>query len=680
MDTSVIVFFMAFLLINNISHYRRVHHIFLSDFMIYSREMKPLTFNPYIVGNPIKSREMFFGREDDFQFVAKKIGEGRSNQIMVLCGERRSGKTSILFQILGGRLGEAFIPILIDMQMLAGIRGDEEFFRAILRTGCRDLDMIALEEQKGVEALFESFLSDMGGKNPGKIVLFLIDEYELIEAKILDGSLSESTVHYLAGILESPFRVSFIFTGSTNLEDRQTEVWKSLLGKSIYRKISYLSRNDTQRLITEPLKESLAYPEDAVESIYRLTGGQPFYTQVICQNMVDLLIEEGRNDPNSGDLQRIVREIVDNPLPQMIYSWNSVSKRDQVILAALAGRLSGPEEWVDGQDVTRYIKDNGIRLPFEQGRVNVILEDAYHKEFLEKGETASYRFRMDLFRKWIRREHSIWKAVKEAGLELKKTRKPALRISLVAAAAILALGLFSWFVLVPRFFHTAPTASENNPASVQMAGAQQPTESVQPAAAAEAQGAKTDVEPSIPAVPKPAAPARTEKPREANTPTPATVTTEEPEQQPPAVETQAAQTGILIINSTPAGAEVSLDGESTGKTTPYAESAAVGRHEINLSLTGYKTRESAAVVESASNAKIDLVLEKAYGKITLDVRPTADVYLDDAFLQTTPYLKPIDVQVGRHTITIKNEALKVNKDITIEVVEGKTLPIIEVLK
>src|SRR5512137_3035542 len=99
--------------------------------------------NPYIVGNPIKSREMFFGREDDFQFVAKKIGEGRSNQIIVLCGERRSGKTSILFQILGGRLGPSFLPVLIDMQMLAGIKGDFEFFRAVFRAGCAALDIKA---------------------------------------------------------------------------------------------------------------------------------------------------------------------------------------------------------------------------------------------------------------------------------------------------------------------------------------------------------------------------------------------------------------------------------------------------------------------------------------------------------------------------------------------------------
>jgi len=80
--------------------------------------MAAIPYNPYIVGNPIKTREMFFGREDDFQYVERKIGAARTNQVLVFCGERRSGKTSILFQILNGRLGERFLPVLVDMQMI----------------------------------------------------------------------------------------------------------------------------------------------------------------------------------------------------------------------------------------------------------------------------------------------------------------------------------------------------------------------------------------------------------------------------------------------------------------------------------------------------------------------------------------------------------------------------------
>jgi AAA+ ATPase superfamily predicted ATPase len=419
-------------------------------------QRREIPSNPYIVGNPIKSRDMFFGREDDFQFVARKIGEGRSNQIAVLCGERRSGKTSILFQILGGRLGGSFLPILIDMQMLAGIKGDREFFSAILKAGCAaladpglSLERLGSESGATVERMFESFLEITRAGAPERIVLFLLDEYELIEAKIRDGSLSEAAVHYLAGILESPFRVSFVFTGSTNLEDRKVEVWKSLLGKSIYRKISYLSEKDTKRLIAEPLKEWISWPAEVAASIYRLTGGQPFYTQVVCQNMVDLLIEERRADPTPADLERIVRDIVDNPLPQMIYSWNSLGEWEQIILSSLASQLAGPEDWSGSAEIAAFIRGNRIVLPFARERINVLLEEAYHAEFLEKSEEASYRFRMDLFRGWIRREHSIWKVAKEARLAFRKSARPFV----IVGAAVLALAVLvtlGWYLLIPR--------------------------------------------------------------------------------------------------------------------------------------------------------------------------------------------------------------------------------------
>ena len=276
--------------------------------------MKSIISNPYIVGNPIKSREMFFGREDDINFVARKIGKGRSNQIVVLCGDRRSGKTSILFQILNGRLGNSFLPILIDMQMLAGVRGDLEFYRAILKSGYAALQSSGLKvrpeesvkEETNPEQLIESFLAWVRDNTGDKIVLFLLDEYELIEEKIRGGTLSETTVHYLAGVLESSYRASFVFTGSSNIEDRNPEIWRTLLGKSVYRKISYLSRQDTARLITEPLHETVKYAKGVVEEIYRLTGGQPFYTQVICQNLIDLLIDEERFTGTLEDLEKVV--------------------------------------------------------------------------------------------------------------------------------------------------------------------------------------------------------------------------------------------------------------------------------------------------------------------------------------------------------------------------------------
>ena len=54
--------------------------------------------NPYIVGNPIKEQSGFFGRQDIFREVMQILRQPGSNAI-VLYGQRRIGKTSVLLQL-----------------------------------------------------------------------------------------------------------------------------------------------------------------------------------------------------------------------------------------------------------------------------------------------------------------------------------------------------------------------------------------------------------------------------------------------------------------------------------------------------------------------------------------------------------------------------------------------------
>jgi hypothetical protein len=730
--------------------------------------MATIPFNPYIVGNPIKSRDMFFGREDDFHFVQQKIGEGRSNQIVVLCGERRSGKTSILFQILGGRLGDAFLPVLIDMQMLAGVSGDREFFRAILRAGCTApaLAGLTLEEVEaaadgGPVDLMRAFLAEVERRAPGRIALFLLDEYELIEAKIRDASLGESTIHAFSGILESPHRVSFVFTGSTNLEDRKVDVWKSLLGKSIYRKISYLSRRDTLRLITEPLKDSVAWPAEVAESVCRLTGGQPFYTQVICQNMIDLLVEEDRTDPAAGDLDRVVRGIVDNPLPQMIYSWNSVGEEEQVVLSSLAGRLDDAGGWAGTADVLQFLGGNRILLPFPRERVNVLLEIGYHSEFLEKRDDGSYHFKMDLFRRWIRREHSIWKVAREARLRFRSRVRPG-AVAGIAAAGLIGLLAAAWFLPWPpalvafrgRLASLLGPPPEGVPSTEAASSTAAGTESLRtefranrgpfrlaidggPTLTSEGQAdprrivvdalargrhryvatplsgfaVTADVEVTsdgqvvgivFAAVAAAAPMGRTAEALPGGTAeaqagaaeeTSATATAAEEisasataageaSEAAASVEpaAEAPKPGMLVITTQPPGAEVTLDGAATGRKAPFVQSLAAGDHTVTVTLPGWKTSSLRLRLDEGGTFERVVVLEEAWAELTFDVRPRATILLDGKELLETPYTKPVRVQAGPHVLTIVNDALNVKMDVAVDLAEGESRLIQQVLK
>jgi AAA+ ATPase superfamily predicted ATPase len=696
--------------------------------------MAGIPYNPYIVGNPIKTREMFFGREDDFSYVEKKIGSAKSNQVLVFCGERRSGKTSILFQILGGRLGERFLPVLVDMQILAGIKSDDHFWRTILKVACDSLKISGLTvdsldssvSSQRVEELFEAFLARLEEHHPGKIVLFLLDEYELIEEKIRDGSLSEFTIHYLSGALESPHRISFVFTGSTNLENRKVSFWRSLLGKSIYRKISYLSANDTARLITEPLKEHVHYPQELIDSIYRLTGGHPFYTQVICQNLVDHLTEDDRNEPTKQDLQLIVKGIVDNPLPQMIYSWNSLSDGNKILLSSLAGVLDGPQAWAGPADVIQYFRQSKLGMPYKREEILILLEETYHKEYLEKRENDLYRFRMDLPRRWIRREHSIWKVAKEVGLKPKKRLHPAVWAAAAAALAAAAFGIW-YFLFAPKLMmkQAAQTAEQQVPVEEQIEevvlranvqpfrvivdgslnltseGLEDELAIVVPSLSAGShrfvflnpatgeqryvqaeigQSSKqisVDFETSKPPASAPAVASAGSGTAGAGAQAGRTGEATEPG----GAAAREEQTGTLFITSVPVSARVLVDGEDTGLATPaLLEDLNAGPHILSLVLEGYKEASLEIDVAAGDTIKEEVALIESFGEVIFDVRPTAKILLDGDPLIETPYVQPVKIRSGPHRITIINESLGVRKTREIEVLEGQTITVAEVLK
>jgi hypothetical protein len=365
---------------------------------------------------------MFFGREDDFQFARQKLTSERAGVVLVFCGERRSGKTSMLFQVLDGRLGPEFLPVLIDMQYFAAISSDQDFYETVVREFIRAVYPEAEHSERKSPGItgdspaqsLELALDEAMAGHPGKTFLFLFDEYEILESKIERGELSRMVIPYLAGLLERKRRISYIFTGSRNLEERSTHHWRLMMGKSLYRKISYLTTNDTERLIRHPVRGLVDYRGDAVTKIYRLTSGQPFYTQVICQNLIDHLNEVKQRTIATADVSTIVDGIVDNPLPQMIYFWDSLPVDEKLALALLAETIDDESSWESADRLMADSTAKGLSLPMDLAGIQSALERLFEKELLTKAPDRKFQYRIDLLRHWIRRTHSIWQVVKEA--------------------------------------------------------------------------------------------------------------------------------------------------------------------------------------------------------------------------------------------------------------------------
>jgi hypothetical protein len=241
----------------------------------------------------------------------------------------------------------------------------------------------------------------------------LIDEYELMESKVDEGKLASELFTFLAGLMDNKERLALIFTGSRRLDERDRKYWRELLRRSLFRKVGFLSPNDTLRLVVEPVSGLVVYGRGVVDRVYRLTAGQPFYTQVICQNMVDYVNEQRQNWVTLSDLSRVIDEIVDNPLPQMIYSWGALSDDEKLVLSLLAETVDDGYQYATAEDLRASVKANDYPVQLSENTIRLTLEELFRREMVDKNSIEGFRFKMDLLRLWVRRAHSIWQVVNE---------------------------------------------------------------------------------------------------------------------------------------------------------------------------------------------------------------------------------------------------------------------------
>lgn len=69
--------------------------------------------NPYVAGNPVRGKN-FFGRADILERVAQELRNPGTSAI-VLFGQRRIGKTTVLLRLQETLPKDEFLPVLFDL-------------------------------------------------------------------------------------------------------------------------------------------------------------------------------------------------------------------------------------------------------------------------------------------------------------------------------------------------------------------------------------------------------------------------------------------------------------------------------------------------------------------------------------------------------------------------------------
>ncbi len=308
-------------------------------------ENNPLIVNPYIAGSPVKDAAMFFGREDVYAWLRQHLHGAYQDNIIVLYGERRSGKTSILYQMKEGLGDDRYIPVLLDLQGM-GLEGMDGFLWEVARKiilalrgveGMPNLDRPKRRDfEDSPRHQFEDvFLPPVINALEQRSLLLMFDETDRLSEKVHSGQLSHDVFDYLRSIIQQIDKINFIFSLGRRIE-LSGKGSSQLLNLAVYRKISFLDQDYAEDLITRPVAEYYTYTRPAIDRILELTCGQPYYTQLLCHNLFTRWTQDKPEQLDIPDVEAVLPDVMEQGTPNFQFVWEDSEPAEQAVLAALA--------------------------------------------------------------------------------------------------------------------------------------------------------------------------------------------------------------------------------------------------------------------------------------------------------------------------------------------------------
>ena len=410
---------------------RREKHEEFAD-RVYLREaLTPFTRidNPYVTGKALtKGSPLFFGREDVFRFIRQHLaGSARGKHVLLLIGERRTGKTSIIKQLPDRLRDEPYIYVFFDCQGLADPGLDGFFLKlsSAIAKGVREaglsLEGLLPDELKGQpQYVFEEkFLPKVWECIGDRSLLLAIDEFEALETRVQEGRLDPVIFFYLRSLMQSQEKMAFLVVGTHRIEELAADYWSVLFNIAKSTRISFLDQESAVQLITEPVRPcGVVYDDLALAEILRLTAGHPYFLQLVCDCLIESCNELERNYVTMQDVRDARDEILGQGRTHLLFVWQQSSREEWAVLAALTSLLQSGQQ-VTAADIVECLADRIGRLTdhmdFDLQVVTRALERLIARDIIAETsqEPPSYVFAADLYCELIAKYKSLYRVVPE---------------------------------------------------------------------------------------------------------------------------------------------------------------------------------------------------------------------------------------------------------------------------
>ena len=385
--------------------------------------------SPYIVGSPVDRDAMFFGRIGIMDQIRRQLGGSDLANVILLEGNRRTGKTSILQQLGKEDTLPGWITVYWSLQDADSLAAREVFRLLALQTGWALFDAgietwipdrPRSDSNKPFKLAFRSALGNaLADGHPFETlaiyleaalraarprgILLMLDEFDKLQEGIEDGTTSPRVPENLRHLLQHQSGLGAIITGSRRLQRLREDYWSALFGIGYRIGVSALPEADARLLVTEPVAGRLRYLPQARDRIVELCGCHPFLIQSLCTRVFNEAATTNDRTITLAVVERAATETVrDNEHFQTLWGYAG-SERRRLILA-LCDRLADEPDAVTIYLLRTMLENHGVPVRRDRELADDVAE-LRELELLDLDKSyrgGSYRLSIPLMAEWLR--------------------------------------------------------------------------------------------------------------------------------------------------------------------------------------------------------------------------------------------------------------------------------------
>jgi tetratricopeptide (TPR) repeat protein len=360
--------------------------------------------NPYIAGNPVRGQSHFVGRSDILRDVLRLLRNPNANAI-ALYGQRRIGKTSILFQ-LEQQLAESgkYLPVYFDLHDKADLPLPQILYRLAGQIA-RYVDVPRLD-QSDFDAdgiFFRSEFLPNAVKQTQKQLILLFDEFDVLD-RPYKGQVGATFLPYLRRWMAGTYQVHFVLAMGRRPEDlsaRMLNAFKQVQS----RHVSLMDLSESLAIVRQSEhNQTLHWSEGGINRVCYWTQGHPYLTQLLCSEVWEAAYDgdpEQTPTADAEDVDQAVEATLEQGANAFQWIWNGLPPSEKILMAAMAGtgKLT-----VTKDQLGELLNQNGVCLI--RGELDIAPATLIRWDLLRR-DGGGYRFSIPLLQRWVAENRSL---------------------------------------------------------------------------------------------------------------------------------------------------------------------------------------------------------------------------------------------------------------------------------